>query len=681
MEGDDTKNIIRISLGPLANTVSSHLCNLETLAIANDDEEGRSGPILNPFITHSHRGGTLVPRALFVDQKQELAFNNNNSMEDIIPWGGAVDSYEQIGAINPLDDADFFRTFREQAGYALTGALNRNPNRPTKKRSAKSSDENESRHMNWDDLGSEKEDEDEEEAERRRQEKERMDYQNQRALEQSAESAWMECPIPKHWRDYVILPPHVTTDHMMLPLPNIYPHSHEETKSSFLSGWKLEEGSSYGRKFRDDILGDSIRNLLEESDYVGGFQVLIDFSSAFYSGLCTSVLEEIGDECKGVGRWSIGVGNSNIPDDSTNSINSSGMYSQIRREERQKFFRRDLNYGLSMHGVMENSDLLLPIDLAHCAKALNRKNEHSIDSFHSNFLGGAGAALALETSTLQYRLSGNSNNGQIAMAGCGMSYFADDYITKNRMGFHDFISSLLPANRYSLVELNARISSLDNISLYETLEKGTSLGEQRRMRNDPRGARRDPRVKPGDWLAGEDLVSSLSFSHGQSNDRSLHSHFGLSSSIRTPCHPRIENPVHSCTASLMESAARYRSERRLACVVDSSIDKAIKGGSYWVNSIFPGSEQQDPSRMKNTSILSVLENSTRSHSFIKDKSTKFSRCLSRSMKGFFVRDNSAGLLPDEEECYESLECLKNLDETYNPGLDVEDEEYYDGNED
>uniref|UniRef100_A0A6U2S9G8 Uncharacterized protein n=1 Tax=Leptocylindrus danicus TaxID=163516 RepID=A0A6U2S9G8_9STRA len=131
----------------------------------------------------------------------------------------------------------------------------------------------------------------------------------------------------------------------------------------------------------------------------------------------------------------------------------------------------------------------------------------------------------------------------------------------------------------------------------------------------------------------------------------------------------------------MESAARFRSERRSACVVENSIDKAIYGGSYWLHSVFPVSEQHDQRGIKGVPILSILENSTRSHSFIRDKTTKFSRCLSRSMKGFYIRDNTAGLLPDEEECYDSLECLKSIDESYNPGFDVEDEEYNDGNED
>jgi len=67
---------IQISLGPAANAVTSHLCNLQGLAATssnNDDyyytpDNGNAPtPLCDPYITHAVDKETYVPRVLFVD--------------------------------------------------------------------------------------------------------------------------------------------------------------------------------------------------------------------------------------------------------------------------------------------------------------------------------------------------------------------------------------------------------------------------------------------------------------------------------------------------------------------------------------------------------------------------------------------------------------------------------------
>ena len=47
---------------------------------------------------------------------------------------------------------------------------------------------------------------------------------------------------------------------------------------------------------------------MEDCDSVKGFQVVMDGDMSFFTGLGTSVLEELGDECKSAAKFSIVVG-------------------------------------------------------------------------------------------------------------------------------------------------------------------------------------------------------------------------------------------------------------------------------------------------------------------------------------------------------------------------------------
>ena len=704
----DSSEVVRLSFGPLANATSAHLCNLETSAIVNDVSSNET-TILNPRVTHRSvcEHTLLVPRTVFVDHassSHEIYQYQYHEVDDdhnaVVSWDGGLDRidyqhrhklrldyFDVDGSDGDNSDAGeeeeerqrqakLFDNFHQCAANRLAASFHRNSYLKQVQASVKSCSKlsnGESRHVDWGDDDDD-ELENDEDVQWRGQLEEREEMLKIESLNGASFQAWKSCPKPQHWRDYLTLPRCSAVDDMILRLPTILASNNEDTMSSYLAGWKLEESSLGGRNFREDVLSESLRSTLEESDRVGGFQLLVDFSGGFHAGLATSLLEEIGDECKSAGRWCITCDKQN-----SKTTTSTRLLSRSSQDQRRKQFRCNVNKPLSMHGLIENSDLLLPLDLSACIDNSScLQNSVDPSGWGDTFLGSGIAALLLDTSAVSYRLN-SSHKGQIATAGSGMNFYTQDFISRQSYSFQDFVSSLLPSRAYGVIQMSG-ILSMTEKDFNNNLCDGTSIMYERLMRSNSRLRRQFSKNNLGKWLSCENMVTTLHSLDTPLIDRSRHSHFALSSSIRC-----INANLNESVTCQLESMNKFRPDRSTACSVNYSLDRTIQNETYWRDDILSTFGFQQGEQTEGKPITSLLENSTLCHSFIRNQTETLKHSLSRSMKGFYTRDETEGLLLDFDESMEAAEVLLTLDDNYDPGFDENDDgpdTYYDdGNED
>ncbi|KAL3771506.1 hypothetical protein ACHAWU_003681 [Discostella pseudostelligera] len=260
--------------------------------------------------------------------------------------------------------------------------------------------------------------------------------------------------------------------------------------------------------WREHALSEKLRRVLEASDVVKGFNVFVDGGSGsplfargpsstnaivagggFHAGLAASLLEELSEECRSAGRWAVMVDPllfhpSGASGDGSND--SSGSDHQANR------FRQRLNAGLALHGLSTNVDAFLPVSIDDAYRALY----HDIGGDHGRqsspnrvlFEGSAAISLALEASTLFYRLRRNQLNiSSVSRMGSGggsggatrrrsrigiqSGYYQgyggssnryeecdnEPYATSPSMTYHEFLACLRPSSdrRRSVLELDA----------------------------------------------------------------------------------------------------------------------------------------------------------------------------------------------------------------------------------
>ena len=496
-------------------------------------------------------------------------------------------------------------------------------------------------------------------------------------------------------------------------------------------------GGSLSTSWREDVLSEKIRKLLEECDAVRGFNVVVEGGGGglLHGGLAASVLEELGDECRSAGRFCLAVDPTGEQEESRRPKLKASQFGRgvapgagdsiIGETKMIESFRSALNSGLALHGLSSNSDLFLPISLAKSAEALFGRGVSSTPAFQSS----AAAALAIETSTLPYRLLGlrSSSAGSItpmrSKIGIQSGYFAgsgqsdndsDPYATAERLSFHEFISCVKPSNRHSVLSLDALITTLkgNGMSLNSALLQGTSI-ERRRLEaeaNLHRGRHRyggpQREVEPGLWLEDHhNYGGSLSSfspvpSSGQASIRSNHSNFALSSTYRPAGNDPSSDPAAAYTTPLMEGMAfRYRPEVSVGTVVRQSIrgltgNAGYAAGAYWKSILgstgtATSSTEGQPSGIDSyisTPILSVLSNSTRIYPHLSNTSTNFAAALSRRYAGYMSRDSMAGLAPEGEDADEAVEACHEMKDAYEPPLgsgllDDDEGDYFSENED
>ena len=156
------------------------------------------------------------------------------------------------------------------------------------------------------------------------------------------------------------------------------------------------------------------------------------------------------------------------------------------------------------------------------------------------------------------------------------------------------------------------------------------------------------------------------------------------------------DPIAAYLKPVMEGmGVRHRPEVSVGTVVRQTLRTAVDSGGYgaggyWRSTLGGGGDRGGVGggRTKPTSavdgpVLSLLGNTTRSHSYLAGISADLGAALSRRYSGYLTRDVSAGLAPEGEDCAEALEGLLDLADVYLPpsgsGLVAgSDDEYHDG---
>lgn len=467
--------------------------------------------------------------------------------------------------------------------------------------------------------------------------------------------------------------------------------------SSFCSMNDMSSGMT--REWREDVLSEKIRKWMEDCDSVRGFQIMVDADETFFGGVACSVLEELGDECRSAAKLSILVHDG---DEFLDVGSGNGEVDGKEKEEDGRYWRSEhkavgsfrglLNSGLLLHGITENSDLVLPISMENCWQSLRKKKEK-----RNLFEASAAAALALETMTLPFRLARGSSKGR-SKIGIGNGFFQgssqgedDMFPSVDKLSFHEFISSLKPSNRHIVTELSCLSHPVLPARVHQAILEGTSIErrqleeEMHRNRNSRYRQSRGRDIDPGLWMEDEGpnggILTSLSPVTNASSSRSLHDHFALATAFR-PLPSRVGDTLATYTTSLMEGMAiRYRPKSTVATVVNQSFNeltggKANSAGSYWSNIFGSQTPIMQP--------LCTLGNTTRMHDHLRISANGLKSALSRKNVGYMRRDGMAGLAPEGEDCEDAVEACLTLRDVYEPpsfGFDDCDDEgiYFEDN--
>lgn len=543
-------------------------------------------------------------------------------------------------------------------------------------------------------------------------------------------------PLLLSWRDYW-MPPYPLPSSFQAPLPyTSQPGGIVDTWDSFANGYYGSSSSSSGggggdnlSHWKEEYLLDRLRLLLESCDAVQGFNIYTE-GWGIYAGLTTALLQEMQEESRTAGRFVIHAAEPHCPSEqednsSSNSSNekennndqppaSSLQATPAWQPANVQRVRRNMQTGLALHGFATNAHAVLPL-------SLNHNSSNGKTTTKTLFEQSATLAVALEAATLSYRLSGVSGgNGSSRSSasqpstcsskiglngyydGMGRSSWKDSYGTSDRLSFGEFLACLTPSNQHPLLELDAAFGNKDSgeLSLMQRLDIGTSIERERLLlqqqsgRRDARARGRPREVLPGAWMlnagayttdgrdGGSGILTSLSPQRNTptqaGNDRQLHTHFSLSTSLRTTVGSSSSssstNTVSDPLTLLMEGMGiRYRPGVSMGTVVNQSVTSLTRGGygagSYWKRFV-----QAD------SPVLSVLGNTTRSYTYLYDISATMKESLSRKYVGYHSRDISSGVLPEAEDCSEALDYCFDTRDVYQPpngsGLVVDAEGAY-----
>jgi len=315
------------------------------------------------------------------------------------------------------------------------------------------------------------------------------------------------------WYDYW-MPPKPSPSKYQVPLPfdtattnsNSDPNSLWST--SFNMGYNPTSSGTTGgnssngitHSWREHVLSESLRKVLEGCDVVKGFNIFVDggegnsngFSNntdpssnggtnkhakqlsnimaggGFHAGLATSLLEELSEECRSAGRWVVMI----------DPISSSNIHEKENNTEGNQVhrFRQRLNAGLALHGLSTNAGAFLPVSIEGAYTALRGTNSTPTSSNRMLFEGSAAVALALETSTLFYRLhhrqppsSSSHSSGRRSRIGIQSGFYQgssgngyedcdnEPYASAPALTYHEFLACARPSSdrRRSILELDA----------------------------------------------------------------------------------------------------------------------------------------------------------------------------------------------------------------------------------
>lgn len=328
---------------------------------------------------------------------------------------------------------------------------------------------------------------------------------NDTTTNSSTPSAASKSSVPEReiqWHDYWMPPiPSPSRYKVVLPFDTRGNSADGNDSSTWSSSFRIgyqpgaagvgSDSTGITKSWRDDALSESLRKVLEGCDTVRGFNVLVDGGSSygsalssgggrsscgpnniaagggFHAGLASSLLEELAEECRSAGRFAVTV-------DSPSFADGTGDETGGCRQIHQRNFRRRLNAGLALHGLSTNADAFLPVSMDGAYRALRGGGEHHPQSSNrALFEGSAAVALALEASTLPYRLRdpGTSRRSRMGIQsgfyqGCGGNVddkgMHEPYATAPSLTYREFLACARPSSdgRRSILELDALLHPL-----------------------------------------------------------------------------------------------------------------------------------------------------------------------------------------------------------------------------
>lgn len=587
-----------------------------------------------------------------------------------------------------------------------------------------------SRHVDWDDLGEEPEEDQEEMAvlrERQRQQQmrqwdgEREQYEDQlatlwrqqqqepssaplspfasgAALAQSPQQHKEESTVEEEdtpagpsdaeldglsWMDYWMPPrPSPLTDCTFgLPATSAASSLEAPPLHAFNIGSRQVGGT--GRAVLEEFW-EKIRIELERTDSCQGFNILTE-GCGIYAGMTDWLLQELQQECRAAGRWVF-----QIAEDETDTAKPKGEnvddHEEASRDRAtelalaQARVRNRVQRGLAMSGLADKAHVLVPL-------VLPSKEEKSL------FRSSAELAMALETAMLPYRCrSTASSEASSTLVGWNSMSGYEEGASPGRMSLGDYLTTLQPSSRYSLLELDTVMHSDSRHRLGQILAAGTSVERDPRVRRPARSTGAD---YPGSWLLDEKfsganaatgspgILTSLSPGHVPNQDRSLHHHYGLSTCLRRTLvsdSPLLSTNQQYLTSMMEGMGIRHRPETAFGLVTNQSLTQLVAmgprygAGSYWQYLTKSGVD---------VPVLSVLGNTTRMYPHLNTVAKDMKEALTSSKyQGFYQREVSSGILPEPDDCEESMEACLDLRDTYEPpngsGLaDGDDDEYFD----
>jgi len=646
---------IQVSLGSSANAVTAHLLNLQGLGCTpgggGDDNESNVA-FCEPSTTHSLEDNHWVPRVLLVDEPTRFFASSQVSQQQQL-LSQAHQSPSPF-VVEPVDTSLSLRHDEPQAwdtffnsSSVLAHSSHSRYYQATESRVNYNASASNPRHVVWDEAEEEAEEDEYERSDRLHREQRQWRQQTEAPLQEQLGALAESNPQPTSWMEY-LMPPYSSRSKVALPY---------SSQSHMVAHWDRYNASSDEQAWKEDVLFEKVRHLLEDCDTCQGVTITTQ-GHGMYAGLATALLQEFQQECKSAGRLTFYITNPEPSQDATNEDHDPDAWQPAHVER----VRAGISTGLAWNDFTQNSHAVLPLRLPETGGA-------------SLFESSAKLALALEASTLPFRLGSKdqrrpdgSLRSQIGLQNApfyGHGGGDDRWgSTAQKLTFGEFLAMLQPSPRYSVLELDvAEAGSFTNSDLYDQWKAGTSVERDLRMRHGGSDSQRGRQAPPGNWLQDTSkggILTSRSLPLASSDvtkmDRSLQYHYSLSTAIR----PVLHGDMSQYLTSLVQGMGiQYRPERSMCTVVDQTVGRLTHGGygagAYW--SLFVKHD---------TPVVAVIGNTSRPYKYLHQMATGFKTVLGSRYRGYYQRDVLNGVFPELEDCHEALANNWDLVELYNP---------------
>jgi hypothetical protein len=659
------RDTIQISLGSTANAVTAHSLNLQGLAVTTGNPEAGEQPVCDAQTTHHVQNNHWVPRVLMIDEPTRYFVpqisspaNLQQQQQQYNYWGGAVETFADPN-LTLQHETPAWGSVHSNASALAYSSHSRYYQEPVTTNNSYKASQSNPRHVVWDDDDgdNDREEEPEDPQDRlSRLRRERSDWNR------TTQAPLQEDLKTQDWDDLF----QKTTNFMDIWMPPYspksllaIPYSHQTSMVSNWDAYHFGREDSSLKEWKEDVLFESVRRLLEESDGCQGVSITTD-GSGIYAGLTTALLQELQEECTSAGRIVYHVQDDN---DVTKTNDEESNWHSLHVDR----LRRHVGSGLALHDFCQNAHAVLPLQVP--ATTLSNKK--------SLLEATAELALALEAATLPFRLSPRTDpRYQVGLLNAPFFGGQDTQwgSSGQRLSVSEFLQCLQPSSRYSVLELDvmSTLSSSDssNATVWDALKAGTSVERDLRMRETGRdGQLRRPRDEaPGGWLEDTQhggILTSLSHRHHHDASgnrsgtvsRSLHHHFALSTSVRTV----LQGDMADYSTSLIQGMGiRYRPERSMCTVLDQTVGQLTRSGAggagaYWSRVI--GAEAP---------VVAVVGNTTRIHPHLERISAELKTVLGPRYRGYYQRDLVSGILPELEDCEEAVAHCLDIRDAYQP---------------